>query len=816
MPSARRGLATAGWGATAVAVRRASIGLVLVAATACSTERGPASTEAAPASIEARSDYAEVAARLTELIEWQLADKDLPALSIAIVDDQETVWAAGFGTARPSVGVPASASTIYRVGSVSKLFTDLAVMQLVERGALDPDAPITDYVPELEIGDPISDDIEGGAPPTLRQLMSHRAGIVREPPVGHYFADDEPTLAATVASLNGTPLIYEPGARVKYSNAGIATVGYALERTQGRPFTDYVRDAVLAPLGMTQSSFAPDPAVIEGLAEAVMRGYDGREFPAPTFELGMAPAGSMYAPVTDLGKFMSAVFAGGRGEHGAVVETATLDEMLTPQFGEGSRFGIGFGLGDLDGHRYAGHGGAIYGFATQLGMLPDEKLGAIAVTTVDVANDVTRRVTDYALRLMLAVRAGEALPEARGTEAVAPALARAVEGRYTWADGAPGPTFIDRGTGGLIAEMGGTRYRVRARGDTLIIDDRLGFGGFFIPAGDDLVTRAGGQLRRTGAFPGPRPDPAPARFRDVIGEYGWDHNVLFVYEEAGALHALIEWIEIDRLEELGPDTFAFPAEGGLYHGERLAFERDDAGRVTGALVAGLWFERRAIGTEEGETFRIDPVRPIEELRDVALAATPPVETGDFRAPDLVELSSLDPSIRYDIRYATEDNFMGATFYRAPHAYLQRPAAEALLRAHRALAEHGYGRLIHDAYRPWFVTKMFFDATPEHQKIFVADPSDGSRHNRGAAVDLTLYDLQTGDPVPMVGGYDEFSERSYPDYMGGTALQRWHREILRDAMEDVGFSVYEYEWWHFDYGDWRNYPIMNETFEALEP
>jgi D-alanyl-D-alanine dipeptidase len=137
-----------------------------------------------------------------------------------------------------------------------------------------------------------------------------------------------------------------------------------------------------------------------------------------------------------------------------------------------------------------------------------------------------------------------------------------------------------------------------------------------------------------------------------------------------------------------------------------------------------------------------------------------------------------------------------------------------VRAHRALGARGYGLLIHDAYRPWHVTKMFWDATPDSGRGFVADPSKGSRHNRGCAVDLTLYDLRTGKPVEMVGGYDEFSARSSPDYPGGTSLQRWHRELLRRAMENEGFTVNEVEWWHFDYRDWPKYPILNATFEQL--
>jgi D-alanyl-D-alanine dipeptidase len=158
--------------------------------------------------------------------------------------------------------------------------------------------------------------------------------------------------------------------------------------------------------------------------------------------------------------------------------------------------------------------------------------------------------------------------------------------------------------------------------------------------------------------------------------------------------------------------------------------------------------------------------------------------------------------------------MQQKFYQQARAYMQRPAAEALVRAHRALAASGYGLLIHDAYRPWRVTKMFWDATPEEMKDFVANPERGSIHNRGAAVDLTLYDLATGKPAEMPSGYDEFSFRAYPEYAGGTARQRWLRELLRGAMEDEGFTVYPYEWWHFNYRDAERYPVMDLDFEEL--
>lgn len=216
-----------------------------------------------------------------------------------------------------------------------------------------------------------------------------------------------------------------------------------------------------------------------------------------------------------------------------------------------------------------------------------------------------------------------------------------------------------------------------------------------------------------------------------------------------------------------------------------------------------------------DTFRIQLQKPLDELRRIADASTPPPQPANLRAPDLVNLKSLSPSIHFDIRYATTNNFMGAALYDNPAAYLQRPAAQALLAVHNGLARQGLGLLIHDAYRPWRVTKMFWDATPQAQRNFVANPEKGSKHNRGCAVDLSMYDLKTGQPIVMPSGFDEFSERAYPTYKGGTKKQRRYRDLLRKAMESNGFTVNEDEWWHFDYKDWQQYPILNISFDELE-
>jgi zinc D-Ala-D-Ala dipeptidase len=193
---------------------------------------------------------------------------------------------------------------------------------------------------------------------------------------------------------------------------------------------------------------------------------------------------------------------------------------------------------------------------------------------------------------------------------------------------------------------------------------------------------------------------------------------------------------------------------------------------------------------------------------------PPHEAGQFRVPDLVDLSKLDPAIRLDIKYATADNFARRAVYPEARAFLQRPAADALLRAHRALREKGFGLLVFDGYRPWSVTKLFWDITPPSRREFVADPAKGSKHNRGCAVDLSLYDLKTGREVEMPSPFDEGSEKSYPDYTGGSAQQRNMRDLLRSTMEKEGFTVEPNEWWHFNYRDWREYPILNEPFSKI--
>ena len=365
-------------------------------------------------------------ARLERWIGSEVEAKGLPALSIALVDDQRIVWARGFGFADPKRQVPATADTVYRVGSVSKLFTDLAVMQLVEQGRLDLDAPVSRYLPEFAPRNPFN------VPITLRQLMSHRSGLVREPPVGHYFDPAPPKLIDVVRSLAGTSLVFEPGTRTKYSNAGVAVVGAVVERVRREPFASAIEQSLLEPLGMSRSSFEPGPKLVEQMASGLMWTYDGQSIATPTFLLGTGPAGNLVSTVVDLGRFVSFLLADGRGPTGPIVKPDTLKLMTEPQLGkpgESPPLRPGLLTFKLDDHRRIAHGGAVYGFATELECLPDAKLGAIVITSVDCANGIAQHIAETALRQVLAVREGRPLPVLETTKPIPRERARKLEGR---------------------------------------------------------------------------------------------------------------------------------------------------------------------------------------------------------------------------------------------------------------------------------------------------------------------------------------------------------------------------------------------------
>jgi len=304
----------------------------------------------------------------------------------------------------------------------------------------------------------------------------------------------------------------------------------------------------------------------------------------------------------------------------------------------------------------------------------------------------------------------------------------------------------------------------------------------------------------------PRPAAPPAAWRSLIGAYAAAHDTLYVYEDSGALVALVAPSAPQPLAQASESVFTL-AGRGVDH-PQVVFRRDEI------QVGSITRRRLQLGPADGGQLRLQPVRSVAELLRTDRALAPPAESGAFLAPDLVEPGKLDSTIRLDIRYASTNNFLGSIFYSSARAFLQRPAALAVVRAARVLRPLGYGILIHDAYRPWYVTKVFWDATPPASRWLVADPARGSKHNRGAAVDLTLYALATGAPVEMPSTYDEATVRALSDFPGGTSEQRWYRALLRRVLEAEGFTVNPNEWWHFDFRGWQRYQILNKPFEEV--
>lgn len=182
--------------------------------------------------------------------------------------------------------------------------------------------------------------------------------------------------------------------------------------------------------------------------------------------------------------------------------------------------------------------------------------------------------------------------------------------------------------------------------------------------------------------------------------------------------------------------------------------------------------------------------------------------------ELVNLAIAAPRLVLEIGYATEKNFTGKKIYTLPRAYARKPVAAALLKAQAEFEKLGYGIKIYDAYRPYKATVKFYEEY--HDTTYVASPYRGSRHNRGCALDMTLVDLKTGKELAMPTPWDSFDEQAWPTATVSDPVVRKNRDLLIAVMTRNGFTVYEHEWWHFDFNGWKSFSVMDIDFEELEP
>jgi D-alanyl-D-alanine dipeptidase/CubicO group peptidase (beta-lactamase class C family) len=744
---------------------------IVVLAVALMPALATASDQADPAdAVWTRAGEAALAA-----IEQEQAARNIPSIIVGLVTREGLAWSGSAGHADAEGKTAVDADTIYRVGTLTQTFTAELLRSLASRGSIDIDAPVQRYLPSFQPRNPFDGEV------TLRHLLEHRSGLVRMPPRGNHFDLRPVTLAETVTSLNATALVAAPGAAYKYSDAGYAVLARVLEVVTGKPFDQLLAEEVFNPRGMTRTSLRAEG---QPVAHAVVAPLDGERFTPIVFDLGVAPSIGASSSLNDLARFARGLLERDANSIGGELMRSKLDE-----------------------HDVVSIGGGVYGYTTDLSLFPADGFAVITLMAIDGAEPVARRVRDFTARQVFAARTKRRKLTQEIANSVPVGLAHRLQGHYS--DGARSLDIriVDQR---LFLEAPEVAGELRQRGGRLVLDD-------LAVAGDEVqfdsrarsITFRGVTYTRTSWQRPPAPDEELA---GLVGEYGGPHNIVRIYERDGEPYARIEWARHHKLERVTKDRYRFPATG-VYSNELLHFMRDERGMAMAVSLSGTILPRRDLGAET-EAISRSNAPFIAELVARARKMTPPEQSGRLRKPDLVEVHELEPTTKLDVRYATANNFMGAPFYDEPRFFLQRPAANALIRAHRKLAEHGFGIVLIDGYRPWYATRMFYDAVPPETRPFVADPSQGSRHNRGCAADITMFELETGNIVDMPGRYDEPSSRSSPLYLGGTSLQRWRRDLLKQAMEAEGFDVYLNEWWHFDYGQWRQYPIMNVDFAQI--
>jgi CubicO group peptidase (beta-lactamase class C family) len=518
-------------------------------------------------------DYLAALPAFKEVINREIAAGNISGVSVGLVEGNRILYVDGFGFADKKKRLPATRDTVYRAGSISKLFTALATMQLVERGKLSIDQPVTELWPDFRIVNPFPD----AKPITLRQLMAHRAGMFRECPVGSYFDSSEPGLRATVRSIEPCVLVYPPETKTKYSNIGVTVVGQTVGTVAGLPFQDYAREMLFRPLEMKHSSFMRTKAVGYQLATGYMLVANARsgfhEIEAPRFELGTLPAGNLYATAEDLAIFLRVLLAGGRSGGTQIVRPETLAEMWTAQLTQESNgFGIGFLVGHgKNGKKTIGHSGAVFGFTSSLAAIPEDRLGVIVLANDDLASAAVERINNAAWRMLR-----DQKEEVKASVPPSLDISGEYESESYWAK-----------INGLTANFSGEKTTLRPAGElTFEINNRIINNGTLTVAADHQSFTALGQK-----FEHARKRPAiPRAWKDLLGSYGPEFIPLIISERNGRLYAMTENMYDYALSPESDTVFKMPP--GLYTDEHLVFHRNEKGKIHLAVLANMPLPRR--------------------------------------------------------------------------------------------------------------------------------------------------------------------------------------------------------------------------------
>lgn len=383
-----------------------------------------------------RGDIQGALTQLQALIEHEVKSQRLAGLSIAVVDDQQVLWSQGYGWADRQNKQAATPQTLYRVGSISKLLTASALLQMVESGQVGLDAPVQAVLPQFQMRSRFG----SAADITPRQLLTHHGGLPRDIGHGMWTADPARFTAVTTA-LAQMDAAYPPDTVFSYSNLGFVVLGNVVEQVAAEPFESHVQKSLLMPLGMTNASFT---AALPNHALMAKPYNKGQVAPEPA--LRDVPAGGLNASVLDLGRFLSMLFAHGRVGDKVLLQPQTVAHMLSVQNADvaldlGFRNGLAWmlstlGQGSLQGVGVvAHHGGATVNFRSQLYALPEHKLGVVVLSNDAAASQAVNRIAAVALDLLLQAKTGITQPaRVKPVESDQPwtdAAMQAIEGDYT-------------------------------------------------------------------------------------------------------------------------------------------------------------------------------------------------------------------------------------------------------------------------------------------------------------------------------------------------------------------------------------------------
>ena len=676
----------------------------------------------------------------------------IPGLAYGIVANGQLVHTGTFGYADVRKKTPVTSHSVYRIASMTKSFTAMAILSLRDAGKLELDDPVYKYIPEMKQVRPLTDD---SPPITIRHLLSHSAGFPEDNPWG------DRQLQRTDEELinfikGGVSLSNTPGLAYEYSNLGFTLLGHIVTKVSGEPFEQYIRRTIFKPLGMEHTYWEYTEVKPEDLAHGYRWLNNQWKEEAMLHSGAYGAMGGMLTSLEDFSRYMSfhlSAWPPRSGADAGPVRRSSVREMHQPGkisgFYTQNRNAAGelcprisaynFGLSwsrNCTGKEFIGHNGGLPGFGSNWVILPEYGIGVVSFCNLTYEATAALNAQVMERLIVLAQLRPRQLP-------VSDILHKRQQQLMALL-----PDWKEAQASGIFSEN--------------FFDDYLI---------DSLRKEASTLFNKAGKV---------LRVEEIVPE-----NQL-----RGTFRIIGENADLEVHFTLSPEN---PALIQAYSIREAALRQGYGGQA---------LPGQSHQTPAGK-YGLKPISSMQEYRQL-VAANPRQE--------IVPLDKFIPGIRLDIRYATNNNIMHRPMYRTAAAFLRLPAAEALRDIAQELKPMGYGLKVYDGYRPYRVTVDFWEAY--HDSNFVASPYTGSRHNRGCAVDLTLVDLKTGKELDMPTPYDDFTQRAAANYTDVSETQRKNRQLLQDVMLKHGFVIFPSEWWHFDFEGHKAYPVMDIPFEEL--